>query len=119
MQKLPSVNQELALKLMENVNNKKRQTSSYLLKDERFKALFNNPDFQIDKGSEEYTLLNPVISQLAKSKAKKLQQQLMQEEEKEAQDKPDEDEPKGNKRKDSKSYFFLSVEKFSIQVCIK
>lgn len=79
-----------------NINNKKRQTSSNLLKDDRFKALFSNPDFQVDKDSEEYALLNPVISQLAKSKAKKLQQRLAQEEEEEEiQDKPDEDEPKG------------------------
>lgn len=101
---MPSVNQELALKLMDNTNisNKKKQMSSNLLKDERFKDLFNNPDFQIDKDSEEYTLLNPVISQLAKNKAKKLQQQLMQEEE--ARAKPDEDEPKGNKK--IQSYVF-------------
>lgn len=107
MQKLPSVNQELALKLMENanVNNKKRQTSSNLLKDERFKALFNNPDFQVDKDSEEYVLLNPVISQLAKSKAKKLQQWLMQEEEEEIQDKPEGDEPKGNENIRSNVFF--------------
>lgn len=105
---MPSVNQELALKLMENanVNNKKKQTSSNLLKDERFKDLFNNPDFQINKDSEEFALLNPVISQLAKSKAKKLQQQLMQEEEKETQDKPDEDEPKGNEKIQSHVFSF-------------
>jgi len=93
------VNQELALKLMENanVNNKKKQTSSTLLKDQRFKALFNNPDFQVDKDSEEYTLLNPVISQLDKSKTKKLQQRLIHEEE--TQDKSDEDERKGKTKK--------------------
>lgn len=34
--------------------------------------MFTNPDFQVDKTSEEYLLLNPVISQLSKSKAKKL-----------------------------------------------
>lgn len=98
VQKLPSVNQELALKLMENanVNNKKKQTSSNLLKDQRFKALFINPDFQVNKDSEEYALLNPVIFQLEKSKAKKLQQQLQEEE---PQDKPDEDEPKGKTKR--------------------
>lgn len=114
MQKLPSVNQELALKLMENtnVNNKKKQTSSNLLKDERFKALFSNPDFQVDKNTEEYALLNPVVSQLSKTKAKKLQQRLAQEEEKEeAQDKFDEEERKG-KMKRFKIMFFLSVEVF-------
>lgn len=103
IQKLPSVNQELALKLMDNtsIKNKKKQASSNLLKDERFKALFSNPEFQIDKTSEEFALLNPVISQLDKSKAKKLRQQLVQEEE--VQDKPDDDEPQG--KKNSKLYF--------------
>lgn len=103
VQKLPSVNQELALKLMDNtsIKNKKKQASSNLLKDERFKALFSNPEFQIDKTSEEFALLNPVISQLDKSKAKKLRQQLVQEEE--VQDKPDEDEPQG--KQNSKLYF--------------
>lgn len=92
------MNQELALKLMENanVNNKKKQTSSNLLKDQRFKALFNNSDFQVDKDSEEYALLNPVIFQLDKSKTKKLQQRLVHEE---TQDKPDEDERKGKTKK--------------------
>lgn len=74
IQKIPSVNKELALKLMDNETNerKKRKSSSNLLTDERFKELFTNPDFQVDKTSEEYLLLNPVISQLSKSKAKKL-----------------------------------------------
>lgn len=92
------MNQELALKLMENanVNNKKKQTSSNLLKDERFKALFSNPDFQVNTNSEEYALLNPVVSQLSKSKAKKLKQQLAQEEE-ETENKFNEDELKGKK----------------------
>ncbi|XP_039308646.1 nucleolar protein 10-like [Solenopsis invicta] len=103
IQKLPSVNQELALKLMENANvsDKKKQASSNLLKDERFKALFSNPDFQVDKNSEEYNLLNPVISHLAKSKDKKLKRQLAreEEEEEETQNKSDEDEPKDKTKK--------------------
>lgn len=95
---MPSVNQELALKLMcnANVKNKKKQVSSNLLKDERFKFLFSNPDFQIDKNSAEYALLNPVISQLDKNKADKLKQQLAQEEE--TQDRSDEDKSQGNKK---------------------
>ncbi|KAG5319778.1 NOL10 protein, partial [Acromyrmex heyeri] len=102
IQKLPSVNQELALKLMENTNikNKKKQTSSNLLKDERFKALFNNPDFQVDKNSEEYALLNPVVSQLVKNKAKKMKQ-LPNEEEDEQEDKIYEDKSKGNSSDES------------------
>ncbi|KAF7414179.1 hypothetical protein HZH68_002668 [Vespula germanica] len=76
VQQLPSVNKELALKLMEGEMNKnskkKKKITSNILKDDRFKALFNNPDFQVDKNSEEYALLNPVISQLEKSRAKKM-----------------------------------------------
>lgn len=42
-----------------------------LLKDDRFSAMFNNPDFQIDKESEDYKLLNPVVTKLDKAKKKK------------------------------------------------
>lgn len=82
---------------MENAKNKnrKKQESSSLLKDDRFKSLFSNPDFQIDKNTEEYILLNPVISQLDKSKAKELKRRLAQQEE-ETRAKPDEDEARGN-----------------------
>lgn len=87
---MPSVNKELALKLMENEmkNNskKKKRITSNILKDERFKALFNNPDFQVDKNSEEYALLNPVISQLEKSKAKKIKATVEQQEQLKSKD---------------------------------
>jgi len=97
IQKLPSINQELALKLMENANNKnkKKRASSSLLSDERFKGLFNNPDFQIDKNSQEYILLNPVIAQLNKNK--KLKQTLVQEEE-EQKEALDENETQGKQK---------------------
>ncbi|CAD1472939.1 unnamed protein product, partial [Heterotrigona itama] len=74
IQKLPSVNKELASKLMDDETNakKKKKNSSNLLTDERFKQLFTNPDFEVDKNSAEYTLLNPVISQLDKHKTKRL-----------------------------------------------
>ena len=45
-----------------------------LLKDDRFSAMFSNPDFQIDTESPEYKLLNPVVSKLDKAKKKKQQQ---------------------------------------------
>lgn len=72
IQKMPSVNKELASKLMDDSTSAKgrKNNSSNILRDERFKELFTNPDFQVDKNSEEYTLLNPVISQLSKSKRK-------------------------------------------------
>ncbi|XP_014479583.1 PREDICTED: nucleolar protein 10 isoform X2 [Dinoponera quadriceps] len=103
VQKLPSVNPELALKLIENASNKnrKKQESSNLLRDERFKALFNNPDFQVDKHSEEFILLNPVISQLDKSKAKELKKRQLAREKEETQDKPEEDEAQGRSSDES------------------
>lgn len=80
LDKLPEINKELAFKLMDTEtstttkNKKKHAAAMNILKDDRFKELFTNPDFQVDKNSEEYSLLNPVISQLDKSKAKKLRE---------------------------------------------
>ncbi|XP_046145065.1 nucleolar protein 10 isoform X2 [Osmia bicornis bicornis] len=83
IEKIATVNKELALKLMDETNTKKKKktSSSALLKDERFKALFTNPDFQVDTTSEEYSLLNPVVSQLNKSQAKRLLKAKAMEEE--------------------------------------
>lgn len=55
-QKLPPVNKELALKLIndEKEGKKKTKDSISLLKDDRFKALFENPAFQVDTNAEEY-----------------------------------------------------------------
>ncbi|XP_043275576.1 nucleolar protein 10 [Venturia canescens] len=89
IEKLPQVNKELALKLMDidsesTAKNKKKKTAAIManniLKDDRFKALFSNPDFQVNKDSEEYSLLNPVISQLDKSRSKKLREIVVQDE---------------------------------------
>ncbi|XP_045487655.1 nucleolar protein 10 [Pieris rapae] len=66
---LPKVNRDLASRLLEDDRPKKKQTGN-LLKDDRFKALFENPEFEVDKDAEEYRLLNPVLSRLGKSKAK-------------------------------------------------
>lgn len=100
IQKMPSVNKELALKLMDDETNakKKKNISSNLLTDERFKQLFTNPDFQVDKNSAEYTLLNPVISQLSKSKAKKLKAKVEKEMEEET-----EIDPMGGEHHDNSS----------------
>jgi ribosome biogenesis protein ENP2 len=72
MQKLPEINRDLALKHMNNElttdSKKKKKATPNLLKDDRFQALFANPDFQVDVNSEEYALLNPVISQMDKTK---------------------------------------------------
>lgn len=55
-QKLPKVNKDLALKLMSEATNekKKKKKTGDLLADDRFQALFANPDFQVDTNAEEY-----------------------------------------------------------------
>ena len=42
-----------------------------LLEDDRFKKIFEDADFQVDPESEEYRLINPVVSKLDKQKKKK------------------------------------------------
>ncbi|KAJ4433879.1 hypothetical protein ANN_16192, partial [Periplaneta americana] len=81
LQTLPKVNKDLALKLMDDEQKEKRKknkSGTNLLKDDRFKALFENPDFEVDKNAEEYRLLNPVVSRLDKSRKKELKKQLVQ-----------------------------------------
>lgn len=78
---LPKVNKDLALKLMgdETSNKKKKEGRQSLLKDDRFKALFENPDFEVDKNTDEYRLLNPVLSRLDSAKKKELKKQIITE----------------------------------------
>nr|CAD7258459.1 unnamed protein product [Timema shepardi] len=78
--KLPKVNKDLALKLMDEdmKEKKKKKVGLSLLKDDRFKMLFENPDFQVDKNAEEFRLLNPVLSKLDKSRKKELKKQVLQ-----------------------------------------
>lgn len=75
--KLPKVNKDLALKLMDEKNKKKK--SGDLLQDDRFKALFENPDFEVDKNADEYRLLNPVLTRLDKGRKKEMKKQLAKE----------------------------------------
>lgn len=81
--KLPKVNKDLAMKLMNdqlNERKKKKKTTSNLLEDDRFKLLFENPDYEVDKNADEYRLLNPVLSRLDKKKAKDMKKKLISEE---------------------------------------
>lgn len=69
-QKLPAVNRELALKLMDETKavtdmeamgkktKAKKISSSNLLTDSRFKSLFENPNFEIDKSADEYRYID-------------------------------------------------------------
>ena len=74
VKKLPKINRNLAEKILEEENPKKSKRKgelSNVLEDERFVALFKNPDFQIDEESEEYRLLHPVVSKHEKAKKKR------------------------------------------------
>uniref|UniRef100_A0A8C7BKI1 Nucleolar protein 10 n=1 Tax=Neovison vison TaxID=452646 RepID=A0A8C7BKI1_NEOVI len=100
LKKLPKVNKELALKLIEEEEEKQRSTWKKkvkslpnILTDDRFKVMFENPDFQVDEESEEFRLLNPLVSKISEKRKKKLrlleQQELReQEEEEEPEGKP-------------------------------
>ncbi|ROL44810.1 Nucleolar protein 10 [Anabarilius grahami] len=86
LKKLPKVNKELAMKLMEEseLPNKKRKKKGNavenVLMDNRFKVMFENPDYQVDERSEEFRLLNPIVSKVGEKRRKKLSQLVQQEE---------------------------------------
>ncbi|XP_023218285.1 nucleolar protein 10-like [Centruroides sculpturatus] len=83
IKKLPQINRELALKLQEEKEgggSKKKKTGN-ILEDDRFKALFENVDYEINKECDEYKLLNPIVSKKDKLRKKKLQVQIEEEEE--------------------------------------
>uniref|UniRef100_A0A669CDT8 Nucleolar protein 10 n=1 Tax=Oreochromis niloticus TaxID=8128 RepID=A0A669CDT8_ORENI len=80
VKKLPKVNKELALKLMEEGDDeaevvsrkKKGKALPSILGDDRFKVMFENPDYQVDEQSEEFRLLNPIVSKVGQKRKKKL-----------------------------------------------
>lgn len=80
---LPSINSDLYERLLDDksdgVKKKRMETAQSLLQDDRFGDLFANADFQIDKESEAFRLVNPVLSRMDKRK----QKQKMQENEEE------------------------------------
>ena len=47
-----------------------------ILQDERFAKMFTDTDYQVDMESEEYRLLNPLVSKLDKDRKKKYESQL-------------------------------------------
>lgn len=54
---------------------KKGRPTTSLLDDTRFSAMFENPEFEINKDADEYKMLTPVLSRLDKSKLKELKRQ--------------------------------------------
>lgn len=84
--KLPTVNKELAKKLQEAAaaeatatsKKAKKAPKTALLEDTRFKAIFENPDFEVDPASEEYRLLNPLVKSLEKRQKKKVDEAELQ-----------------------------------------
>lgn len=77
---LPKVNKELAKKLLDE------SVKDTALQDDRFKAMFENPDFEVHKSADEYRLLAPVLDNLEKKRVQKVEQQ------KEIKDETQEDE---------------------------
>lgn len=74
LKKLPKVNRSLAEKLMEKDTKKKAVNTTDVsnpLGDDRFSAMFTNPDFQVDEASEEYKLIRPVVSKQDKERQKR------------------------------------------------
>ncbi|XP_057200719.1 nucleolar protein 10 isoform X2 [Triplophysa rosa] len=106
LKKLPKVNKELAMKLMEesDLNAKKRKKKGNdavdLLADDRFKVMFENPDFQVDSQSEEFRLLNPIVSKVGERRRQKLTKFVQREEEDEADE---EVEGRGSSEEDESS----------------
>ncbi|KAK7142886.1 hypothetical protein R3I94_012281 [Phoxinus phoxinus] len=105
LKKLPKVNKELALKLMEEseLPSKKRKKKANavdnLLMDDRFKVMFENPEYQVDERSEEFRLLNPIVSKLGEKRRKKLSQLVQREE----QDGEEEEEVEGRGSEEEES----------------
>ncbi|ODN02846.1 Nucleolar protein 10 [Orchesella cincta] len=90
---LPQVNRDLAIKLMSQPPKK----YGSLADDDRFKKIFENPDYEIDKSADEFRLLNPVISKMDKKKSKKMEAMFS------AVDEDDEVEGKGSSDEDDES----------------
>ncbi|XP_030632387.1 nucleolar protein 10 isoform X3 [Chanos chanos] len=108
---LPKVNKELAIKLMEEgeeeneLGNRKKKgkTSTNILHDDRFKVMFENPDYQVDEQSEEYRLLNPIVSKVSQKRRKQLQQLAQQEAELRKEEEDEEPEGRASSEEEEES----------------
>ncbi|XP_038057332.1 nucleolar protein 10-like [Patiria miniata] len=85
IRKLPKVNAMLASKLQEQqeqeqtskAKREKKAEADGILHDDRFAALFKNPEFQVDESSEDFRLLHPVITKQQKQQQKAAQKRAM------------------------------------------
>uniref|UniRef100_A0A8C1KTQ0 Nucleolar protein 10 n=1 Tax=Cyprinus carpio TaxID=7962 RepID=A0A8C1KTQ0_CYPCA len=108
LKKLPKVNKELAMKLMEESElptrkkKKKGNVVDNLLSDDRFKVMFENPDYQVDERSEEFRLLNPIVSKVGEKRRQKLSQ-LVQQEEQQQDEEEEEVEGRGSSEEEESS----------------
>lgn len=105
LKKLPKVNRSLAEKLIDEKKDARKEavkTSEVInpLGDDRFSAMFSNPDFQVNEESEEYKLLHPVVSkhERERQKRQKRKQTLLEqfEEIEEPDGRPSEEEESSN-----------------------
>ncbi|XP_055905930.1 nucleolar protein 10 [Eupeodes corollae] len=78
---LPKVNTELALKIIEEESSQaaakaKNKKLPNLLEDDRFKAMFENTDFAINKNTEEYKMLAPALNRMGKIKTQETKKRI-------------------------------------------
>lgn len=80
---LPKVNQELALKIIEEETATQQAAKKNahkklpnLLEDDRYKAMFENTDFAINKNTEEYKMLAPVLNRMGKLKTQEAKKRI-------------------------------------------
>merc|ERR1712152_80691 len=87
-QEKPKVNSELFERLQEEDEPRKRSKkkkarearAASLLKDDRFKSMFEDENFEIDTEEEAFRLINPVVAKMKEAKAAKKTKNVSDEE---------------------------------------
>ncbi|XP_015755541.1 PREDICTED: nucleolar protein 10-like [Acropora digitifera] len=80
LKKLPKVNRSFAEKLIAGKKNKAAKKSDVInpLGDDRFSAMFLNPDFQVDEESEAFKMIRPTLSKRDRKRKKEEQEKLLE-----------------------------------------
>lgn len=80
LKKLPKVNRSFAEKLIAGKKNKaaKKSDVNNPLGDDRFSAMFLNPDFQVDEESEAFKMIRPTLSKRDRKRKKEEQEKLLE-----------------------------------------